>query len=488
MNNIVSCILGRLILMKIPIKTRFCPSPTGYIHIGNVRTALFNVLLALKAAENSLLLRIEDTDKTRSYDEYTQALMNDLHWLDLSWDEGAGCSPEGEHGPYWQSQRQPIYDQYYKTLLANNQAFPCFCTEAELALQRKVQRASGRPPRYAGTCRHLTPDQIAQKRAQGIPETLRFRVPDNQTITFVDLVKGRQQFLSDDIGDFIIRRADLSAPFMYGNALDDALMGVTCVLRGEDHLTNTPRQLMILAALDLPAPTYGHISLILGEDKLPLSKRNGSQNIQQLREAGYLPIAIVNYIARLGHYYESNELMSLQALANNFELSHLSTSPARFEASQLLFWQKQAVMQLDNTAFWQWLPVSVTEQVSAADREAFIRAISANVVFPEDAIVWADCIYKGDHTYDEVGQAVLSDTTAAFFDAAIAAIEQFGLDYKALTQHIKATQQAKGKALFQPLRIALTGQLQGPELACLLRLMGKESVIKRFEKAKAFIG
>ena len=488
MDNIVSCVLGRLILMKTPIKTRFCPSPTGYIHIGNVRTALFNVLLASKAADNTLLLRIEDTDKTRSYDEYTQALIDDLHWLGLNWGEGAGCSPEGEHGPYWQSQRQPIYDQYYEVLLAKNQAFPCFCTEAELALQRKIQRASGRPPRYAGTCRHLTSEQIAQKRAQDIPETLRFRVPDNQTITFMDLVKGKQQFLSDDIGDFIIRRADLSTPFMYGNALDDALMEVTCVLRGEDHLTNTPRQLMILAALDLPAPEYGHISLILGEDKLPLSKRNGSQNIQQLREAGYLPMAIINYIARLGHYYKSNELMSLQALADNFDVSHLSTSPARFEASQLLFWQKQTVMQLDDTAFWQWLPVNVTEKVKAGDREAFIQAIAANVVFPEEAVVWADCIYNGDYAYDEIGQAVLSETTAAFFDAAIAAIEQFGLDYKALTQHIKDALQVKGKALFQPLRIALTGQLQGPELARLLPLMGKESVMKRFEKAKAFIG
>lgn len=473
--------------MSTPIKTRFCPSPTGYIHIGNVRTALFNVLLAAKDIGNALLLRIEDTDKTRSYAEYTQALIDDLHWLGLQWDEGAGCSPEGENGPYWQSQRQPIYDKYYDRLLANHQAFPCFCSEAELALQRKVQRASGKPPRYAGTCWHLTAEQIAQKREQGMPETLRFRVPDNQTITFTDLVKGRQQYVSSDIGDFIIRRADGSAPFMYGNALDDALMGVNCVLRGDDHLTNTPRQLMILAALGLPAPTYGHISLILGEDKLPLSKRNGSQNIQQLREAGYLPTAIINYIARLGHYYESHALLSLPELADAFDVSHLSTSPARFETSQLLFWQKQAVMALDHGAFWQWLPASVTQTVKLADKDDFIEAIAANVVLPEDALFWSNCINRGDHTYDEAGQAVLSNSTSDFFDSAVDAVRQHGLDYQALTQHIKHTQQAKGKALFQPLRIALTGQLQGPELARLLPLMGQDSVIKRFEKAKAFI-
>ncbi len=464
------------------LKTRFCPSPTGYIHVGNVRTALFSALYALQV-DGHMLLRIEDTDKTRSYTEYTNALITDLHWLGIPWQEGAGCEPQGEHQPYWQSQRQAIYDGYYTQLLDAKMAFPCFCSEEQLALTRKVQRASGQPPRYAGTCRDLTEQDIAEKRQQGLAETVRFRVPDDQAIEFVDLVKGKQRFLSNDIGDFIIRRADGSAPFMYSNALDDALMGVTHVLRGDDHLTNTPRQLMLLSALGLTAPSYGHVSLILGDDKLPLSKRNGSRSIDQLRQEGYLPLAIINYIARLGHYYADNQLMTLTELANAFDIQHLSTSPARFEASQLQFWQKEVVMMLEQQTLWQWLPESVTTQVPETDQTAFIDAIRPNVLFPHDATVWADCVYGDELTLTPDSAAILANTHGDFFTTAIAIVEQHGLDYSALTQQLKTQCNVKGKGLFQPLRVVLTGQLHGPELAQLLPLMGKQRVIARFQQA-----
>ena len=261
-------------MKKIHLKTRFCPSPTGFLHLGNMRTALFNALFA-KNQQGTFLLRIEDTDKTRSEERYTDALCADLKWLGLQWNEGPGC--DSAAGPYWQSQRQTVYDTYYQQLEAGNWVYPCFCTEQQLALARKLHISSGKPPRYTGICRNLTPEMVQEKCAQGLKPTLRFRVPLDQETVFHDLVRGDQRCNHHDMGDFIIRRADGTPPFMYCNAIDDALMGVTHALRGEDHLTNTPRQIMILKALNLPIPTYGHISLIVGADGTPLSKRNGSR-------------------------------------------------------------------------------------------------------------------------------------------------------------------------------------------------------------------
>ena len=273
------------------VKARFCPSPTGLIHLGNARTALFSALFA-KKMDGVFLLRIEDTDRERSKQEYADILMQDLKWMGLEWQEGPDhdCGA----GPYYQAQRQFIYDDYYERLEVAGMAYPCFCSEEELALARKIQRASGKPPRYPGTCRKLSDEQIAVKLSQGCQPTLRFKVLDDEWVEYEDFVRGKQKFNSNDIGDFIIRRGDGTSPFMYVNAIDDSLMGVTHVMRGEDHITNTPRQLMILAALGLRAPQYGHISLITGQDGSPLSKRNGSRSIEALRLEGYLPEAVIN--------------------------------------------------------------------------------------------------------------------------------------------------------------------------------------------------
>ena len=231
------------------MKTRFCPSPTGYIHLGNARTALFNFLLA-KKNNSTFLLRIEDTDQARSRDEYVTGLEEDLIWLQWFWSEGPayeGVVIESERSaPYFQSQRQAIYNTYYDQLSATDKAYPCFCNEQQLAFARKRQQVAGQPPRYPGTCAHLSEKEIAAKLEQGLKPTLRFRVPRNQPVIFIDLVKGRQSFNSDDLGDFIIRRADGTASFMYCNALDDSLMEVSHAIRGEDHLTNSPRQVLFL--------------------------------------------------------------------------------------------------------------------------------------------------------------------------------------------------------------------------------------------------
>ena len=268
------------------------------MHLGNARTALFNFLLA-KATGGRFVLRVEDTDVERGDDSFLATQLDDLRWLGLDWDAGPGR--EDARGPYRQSARGELYDAHYARLVESGVAYPCYCSPAELEVSRRTQLAAGRPPRYEGTCRDLDEAGRARHAAAGRRPSLRFRVPVGQRVAFDDLVRGRQEFATDDIGDFVIRRADGVPVFFFCNALDDALMAITHVLRGEDHVANTPRQLLLLEALGLPAPAYGHLPLLLGADGAPLSKRRGSASVGDLRDAGYLPEAVSNYLLRLGH-------------------------------------------------------------------------------------------------------------------------------------------------------------------------------------------
>lgn len=467
-------------MKKTLLKTRFCPSPTGFVHLGNMRTALFNALLA-KGQCGIFLLRIEDTDKARSEERYTDAVQRDLQWLGLQWDEG----PERDAGagPYWQSQRQAIYDKYYQQLTDQGLVYPCFCTEQQLILARKIQVSSGKPPRYAGTCRQLTPDAVQEKLEQGLKPALRFIIPLNQETAFDDLVRGEQRFNHNDIGDFIIRRADGTPPFMYCNAIDDALMGVTHALRGEDHLTNTPRQIMILKALGLPIPTYGHISLIVGNDGSPLSKRHGSRSIEALREEGYLPLAIVNYLARLGHHYPQEHWMNLEQLAEHFSIKSLGSAPARFDAHQLLYWQHESVMRLNKAELWEWMNLQQADMLPSEQRDLFIDTVRNNIVFPQDAKKWLDRLYTDEWQYGEEETQVLRVAGRSFFETAIQALNETGADVEKITAHLKEKLGLKGKALFQPLRVALTGEMHGPELANIMLLLGGARARSRLEKA-----
>jgi len=467
--------------MAASLKTRFCPSPTGLIHLGNARTALFNFLFA-KGKNGTFLLRIEDTDIERSTVEYDEALQLDLRWLGLDWQEGP--DKDQDNGPYHQSKRQPIYDDYYERLESAGQAYPCFCSPDELALARKIQRASGKPPRYPGTCRSLTEEEIQAKCDKGLKPTLRFRVPENEVIRFNDLVRGEQQFQSNDIGDFIIRRTNGTSPFMFCNAIDDALMGVTHVLRGEDHLTNTPRQVMILESLCLNIPNYGHISLIVAPDGSPLSKRNGSRSISELREEGYLPEAIVNYLARLGHYYPGDAFMSLETLSAEFKIESLSKSPAKFNASQLDYWQKQAVERLSDEALWQWLGTGLKAKIPEEKQALFVETVKPNIQFPQDVEYWIYICNNESITIDEKHYDILKEAGHNYFDQALNAFEQHNKDLGKILNYLKSECGVKGKSLYQPLRIAITGVEHGPELAKLFQLLEPSQIKKRLENAK----
>jgi glutamyl-tRNA synthetase len=454
-----------------PVVTRFAPSPSGELHLGNARTALFNFLFARRHG-GRFVLRIEDTDAGRSQEVFVSALAADLAWLGLHWDEGP--DRPGPHAPYRQSQRSALYQPYFEQLERTHRAYPCFCTGLELELSRRAQLAAGRPPRYAGTCRQLSAAESAARLVQQPSPSLRFRVPGGQQLEFMDLVHGSQRFLSDDIGDFIIRREDGTAAFFFSNAIDDALMQITHVLRGEDHLTNTPRQRLLLEALQLPAPLYGHVSLLLGADGAPLSKRHGATSVRELREAGYSSAAVCNHLYRLGHSTPLNQLLSLQQMAQGFELAHLQRAPAHFELSQLRHWQSEWVHALSPEQARGWLEPIVPPSLSAAQLDAFIAAVRPNVVLAEDARLWLQIVFGDTLAYEEEALLAASTAGAAFFAAAADAIGERP-DLGALS---RATGR-KGAAFFMPLRAALTGRLHGPELAPLLAAMPAGQVRSR---------
>ncbi|MFO7857463.1 MAG: glutamate--tRNA ligase [Ectothiorhodospiraceae bacterium] len=461
-------------------RTRFAPSPTGALHLGNVRTALFNALLARRDG-GAFVLRAEDTDSERSRPEHLDQLCDDLRWLGLDWDEGPDVG--GSCGPYQQSARQPTYADYFQRLEAADQAYPCFCTEAELERSRQAQRAAGQPPRYPGTCARLGPAERQDRLERGLRPTLRFRVPPRQVVTFEDRVRGSQQFPTGEIGDFIIRRADGTPAFFFSNAVDDALMGITCVLRGEDHLTNTPRQLLLLEALGLSAPCYGHISMILGDDGAPLSKRNGSRALVELREAGYLPEAVVNYLARLGHHDDDDTLRDLDSLAASFSEQRLTRAPARFDAGQLQRWQREAVAALSLARAAEWMRAAAGDAWPGDDGE-LVSVIRDNVRFPEDVRHWLGILRGEPAKPDDTGRAWLRQAGPDFFHAAAAAEG----DWQAVTTTVREATGARGKGLFMPLRVALTGLTYGPELPRIHAYLGPAEAARRLRAAAALAG
>jgi nondiscriminating glutamyl-tRNA synthetase len=452
----------------MPPVTRFAPSPTGELHLGNARTALFNLLLA-RHAGGRFLLRIEDTDAERSHESHTGALMAQLRWLGIDWD--AGPDREDERGPYRQSQRGALYAQDFATLERQDAVYPCFCTPLELSLSRRAQLAAGKPPRYAGTCRELPAAERARRLSASLPATLRFRVPAGERVAFVDFVHGPQSFLTDDIGDFVVRRADGTAAFFFSNAVDDARMGVTQTLRGEDHLANTPRQLLVLAALALPAPAYGHVGLIVGADGAPLSKRHGAVSVREYRERGYQPAALINHLFRLGHSTPLHGLLGLAEMAQAFDPAHLGRAPARFDEQQLAVWQKDAVHRLPLAAARAWLAPVLPSGLDERAAEAFVAALLPNLVLPEDARPWVEIVYGTPPPLEPAGAELVRRAGTGYFSAAAAAAARDGNDLAAIAAAVRAATGRKGTELYMPLRMALTGRAHGPELAPLLRAM-----------------
>lgn len=456
------------------VRTRFAPSPTGLLHPGNMRTALINALYA-RHFNGAFIVRIEDTDAVRHLDAAEDAMLNVLRWLGLEWAEGPDKG--GAYGPYRQSERRELHAEALNRLIELGQAYPCFCTDEELTAARIQQQARGEPPRYPGTCRHLDQETIRAKRKAGLPETLRFAVPRGQRIDFEDIVHGRAETISDSIGDFVLCRSDGTVTFLVANALDDAEMGITHVLRGDDHLANTPRQILLLKALDRPIPGYGHLPLVLGNGPRPLSKRDDSLSMGALQKRGYLPKALINYLARLGTAEQRTSLEDFVSLAEAFDPGGLSRSAARFDERQLNHWQHLAVQSLSVEELEKWL--GTQDEVPEHRRAAFYGAIQNNILLPEHAARWAERIW-GEPEMDAEADEVIRQTSPRFW--AESGMLAAKMEWPEFARALRETTGLRGKALFMPIRVALTGSLHGPALADLWQLLTPAERARRFSR------
>jgi nondiscriminating glutamyl-tRNA synthetase len=465
------------------MRVRFAPSPTGQLHVGNARTALFNWLLA-RGRGGTFILRIEDTDVERSTRESEAAIVRDLRWLGLDWDEGPDVG--GPRGPYRQSERLHLYQSYAQELLASGHAYYCFCSTAQLEAERQEALAAGRPARYAGRCRGLTADEAARRIASGERPAIRFRVPENRDVVFTDVVRGEVRFHTDVIGDPVIVRADGHPAYNFAVVVDDALMDVTHVVRGEDHISNTPRQILLYEAMGFTPPTFAHLALVMGPDHSPLSKRHGATSVAEFRSKGYLPEALCNYLALIGWSpraagsAEESELLPLEELARRFSLERVGHSagvfdeeklawvnrhylkiadPARIAELSLPYFLQAGVRMTPDARGLAFLASALPMAANSVDR---LEQIPARVAFlfdysPEQTLAEADV--RREMAAPDARAVVL-----ALADELASAPRLDREQFRAAAARIRTRTGQKGKALFHPIRVALTGRPEGPEL------------------------
>ncbi len=472
------------------MRVRFAPSPTGYLHIGNARTALANFLIA-KKNNWKFTLRIEDTDMERSSKGSEASIINDLQWLGIEWDEGPDVG--GDRGPYRQSERFEIYREYTEKLLNENKAYPCYCLPEEIDKVRKEIEKENRPFVCPQKCGEMNPDQRKKKESEGIKPAIRFRVPPNRVITVKDYIKGNISFRSDNIGgDFIIVRSDGIPVYNYIVVIDDALMEVTHVIRGEDHLSNTPKQVLIAEALNLPVPQYAHHALVLGEDRSKLSKRHGITSVELYRKEGYLPEALVNYLAMLGWAAESGEeILAIDQLVKQIDLTNLAKSAAVFDFHKLK-WMNGVYIRNYPLDKLTDLMIPYIEEAGytidamgrkkledlidlvrgyceiLSDVKKIIGIFLDEVSIPDGE---ADDLLKEDHSKEIVALAkeiIENEVNENNF-------------HETLISKIKEQTSLKGKKLFMPLRAVITGRLKGPDMHAALQLIGFEKIKKRIQ-------
>jgi len=453
-----------------PMRLRFAPSPTGMLHVGNARTALFNWLLA-RGQGGTFILRIEDTDTERSTRASEDGICADLKWLGLNWDEGPDQG--GPFPPYRQSERLALYASYATTLRDTGHAYWCFCSAEQLEQERAAALAAGAPPKYSGRCRELSRDEAEARRAAGEPAAIRFVVPADREVTFVDLVRGPVTFHTSVIGDPVIVRSDGGPAYNFAVVVDDALMKVTHVIRGEDHISNTPRQVLIYEALGLTPPTFAHLSLVLGPDHAPLSKRHGATSVQEFRARGYLPEALVNYLALLGWSPgDGEELMLAPEMARRFDVARVSHSSAVFDTEKLA-WMNRHYMKVcePNRLVDLVMPWFGPAFAEASAGKAAVAALLPLAVGAVDRLEEIPDRVKFVFAWDQAEAARLvaaevdgAKVVAAFAEAITGAGPLTKESFRAAATKAREVTGIKGKALFHPIRVALTGMDSGPEL------------------------
>lgn len=457
------------------VRTRFAPSPTGALHIGNIRTALFNWLFARRMG-GSFILRIEDTDAARSRFEHELSICEDLKWLGMEWDEGPDRG--GEYGPYRQSERTAIHRAAASRLVSEGRAYRCYCTKEQLEALKAAQTSSGLPPRYDGRCRDLAPGAVPQ----GTPFTVRFRVPA-QDVLIPDRVHGLVSFDTRSVGDFVIVGSDGVAAYNFAAAVDDAMMGVTHVIRGDDHLSNTPRQVLVLASLGLEAPEYAHIPLVLGPDRTPLSKRHGAFSVNDVRQAGFLPEAVVNAVSRLG-WNPGEGLKTMDELAEGFSIERLSPSPSVFDIEGLRAANREAIRRSPVERLVELSSLSTVGAPDEAARtvEAVRPSASSLAEVKSLAMPFLTEPAPGPDVAAELAEPSAKAVIRAFREAMEAAGKADAESYRAILEAVKESTGEKGRRLLLPLRLALTGEREGIELARVVELLGPERSIGRLKR------
>ena len=444
------------------IRVRFAPSPTGHLHVGGARTAIFNWLFARRHG-GTFVIRVEDTDAERSTRESEDMVLADLRWLGLPWEEGPDTG--GPHAPYRQSERVDHYSKAAQELLSKGIVYRCFCTEEELELKRRRAEAEQRPPHYDGTCFRLTPQQVSAKLSMWTPFALRFHVPDDGDVTIDDMIRGEVTWRKDSLGDFILVRSDGLPTYNFSVVVDDREMEITHVIRAVEHLTNTHRQVLIYRALGWETPRFAHVSLILGPDRTKLSKRHGATSVSQFAEDGYLPDAMVNYLALLGWSApDGREIFTRQYAIENFSLDRVNPADAVFDQQKL-----------------DWLNGQYIHAMSAAELRPLVAPrVGGETEWLEEAI---DVVKKSVHRLTQFADALLflfhyepPPVDRAFAEKLAEELRANGTpsdadSYNAMVARLKTATGLKGKELFMPLRLAITGIDHGPELVRVIPLL-----------------
>jgi glutamyl-tRNA synthetase len=482
-------------MSKKPVRVRFAPAPTGHLHVGGARTALFNYLFA-RRHKGAFLLRLEDTDPARSSEEYYDSIIDALTWLGLEWDEGPEVG--GKYGPYRQSERRAVYDEYLDKLRESGGAYECFCTPEELDERRERMRAAGEAPRYDGRCADLSPAERERLAQQGPKPCLRFRLDQEADLAFDDLIRGRVEIKAADLDDFVIARPDGSPTYNFVCAVDDATMAISHVIRGEDHISNTPRQIAVSRALGFEPATFAHVPLLLGPYKSRLSKRHGAKAVSEYKEEGYLPEAFVNFLALLGWSYdEERELFTLKELKKVFSLERVVKKGAVFDVDKLKWMNGVYLRKLSAEELFErarpWLESAGLVGEEDDERAPLARAALAlehdKVKTLGEAPHLVEFFFTEEVDYDDRatknllklpgGADMLRDVAEL-----CAALPDFTAE--ALEERVRGVAEEKGISagkIIHAIRAALSGRTTGPSLFEMAALMGQERVVKRLMKA-----
>ena len=490
--------------MADKVRVRYAPSPTGHLHIGNARTALFNYLFA-RHYGGEFIIRIEDTDRKRNIAHGEESQLENLTWLGIDWDEGPD-KPKNV-GPYRQSEREHIYNPLIEQLIAEDKAYKCYMTEEELEAEREAQRARGEMPHYSGQHAHLTQEQRDAFEAEGRTPVVRFRVPQNRTYTFDDIVKGEITFESGSVGgDFVILKRDGMPTYNFAVAVDDHFMEITHVLRGDDHIANTPKQMMVYEAFGWDTPRFGHMTLIINtETGKKLSKRDESilQFIEQYKDLGYLPEAMFNFITLLGWSPQGeDEIFSREEFIQIFDEKRLGKSPAAFDPKKLewinnTYVKKTPLEEVAPLAIHQLQLAGLLPETLSEEQQVWANKLVAlyhdQMSYMNEIVSISSLFFQKDFVVEndearEVLQGETVPTVLHAFKAKLEALEVF--DEASVMAAIKAVQKetgVKGKNLFMPIRVATSGQTHGPSLGQTIELLGKERSLVHLNEALALI-